>query len=77
MKKAKNNNSQKPKFNIYWIYGFIISILLAMSFFSGDSNYSSVKTNISEFERYLNAGDVSEIKVINQNLAHVSLTSKN
>ena len=73
MKKAKNNNSQKPKFNIYWIYGFIISILLAMSFFSGDSNYSSVKTNISEFERYLNAGDVSEIKVINQNLAHVSL----
>ena len=73
MKKAKNNNSQKPKFNIYWIYGFIISILLAMSFFSGDSNYNSVKTNISEFERYLNAGDVSEIKVINQNLAHVSL----
>ena len=73
MKKAKNNNSQKPKFNIYWIYGFIISILLAMSFFSGDSNYSLVKTNISEFERYLNAGDVSEIKVINQNLAHVSL----
>ena len=73
MKKAKNNNSQKPKFNIYWIYGFIISILLAMSFFSGNSNYNSVKTNISEFERYLNAGDVSEIKVINQNLAHVSL----
>ena len=73
MKKAKNNNSEKPKFNIYWIYGFVISILLGMSFFSGDSNYSSVKTNISEFERYLNAGDVSEIKVINQNLAHVSL----
>jgi cell division protease FtsH len=73
MKKAKNNNSEKPKFNIYWIYGLVISILLGMSFFSGDSNYSSVKTNISEFERYLNAGDVSEIKVINQNLAHVSL----
>ncbi len=73
MKRNKNKDNPKPKFNIYWVYGFIISVLLGMSFFGGDSNYSSVKTNISEFERYLNAGDVREITVINQNLAQVSL----
>ena len=73
MKKGKNKDNQAPKFNIYWIYAFVISILLGMSFFGGDSNYNSVKTNISEFERYLNAGDVREIIVINQNLAQVSL----
>tara|TARA_Y100000816_G_C26105130_1_gene586945 strand:- start:1628 stop:3577 length:1950 start_codon:yes stop_codon:yes gene_type:complete len=73
MKKGKNKDNSTPKFNIYWIYAFVISILLGMSFFGGDSNYNSVKTNISEFERYLNAGDVREIIVINQNLAQVSL----
>ena len=73
MKKGKNKDNPAPKFNIYWIYAFVISILLGMSFFGGDSNYNSVKTNISEFERYLNAGDVREIIVINQNLAQVSL----
>tara|TARA_B100001093_G_scaffold510127_1_gene575426 strand:- start:2168 stop:2902 length:735 start_codon:yes stop_codon:yes gene_type:complete len=51
----------------------IIPVLIA-SFFGCDSNYSSVKTNISEFERYLNAGDVSNIEVMmNDNLAHVSI----
>jgi len=73
MKKSKNNSTQNPKFNIYWIYGIIITFLLGMSFFGGDSNYNAVKTNISEFERYLNANDVSEVIVINQNLANVSL----
>ena len=71
MKEEKNN---KSKFNPYWVYGIIITILLGMSMFSGDSNWQKInKTNISDFERFLNEGDVSEIAVINQKLARVSL----
>jgi len=71
MKEEKNN---KSKFNPYWVYGVIITILLGMSMFGGDSNWQKInKTNISDFERFLNEGDVSEIAVINQKLARVSL----
>ena len=71
MKEEKNN---KSKFNPYWVYGIIITILLGMSMFGGDSNWQKInKTNISDFERFLNEGDVSEIAVINQRLARVSL----
>ena len=52
MKEEKNN---KSKFNPYWVYGIIITILLGMSMFGGDSNWQKInKTNISDFERFLN-----------------------
>jgi cell division protease FtsH len=74
MENNKNKKTQKPKVNIYWIYGIVISILLGMSFFGGDSNFKNIgKTNISEFEKYLNEGDIKEIIVINKNLAQISL----
>ena len=71
MKEDKNN---KSKFNPYWVYGIIITVLLAMSMFGGDNNWQSLgKTNISDFERFLNDGDIKEVTVINQKLARVSL----
>ena len=71
MKEDKNN---KSKFNPYWVYGIIITVLLAMSMFGGDNNWQSLgKTNISDFERFLNDGDIEEVTVINQKLARVSL----
>jgi len=71
MKEDKNN---KSKFNPYWVYGIIITVLLAMSMFGGDNNWQSIgKTNISDFERFLNDGDIEEVTVINQKLARVSL----
>jgi cell division protease FtsH len=71
MKQDKENRS---KFNPYWVYGIIITVLLAMSMFGGDNNWQALnKTNISDFERFLNEGDISEVKVINQKLARVSL----
>lgn len=74
MENNKNKKSQKPKVNIYWVYGIIITILLGMTFFGSDSNFKNIgKTNISEFERYLNVGDVREVIVINKNLAQISL----
>jgi len=48
---------------------------LGMSLFGGDNGFQNVqKTNISEFERFLNDGDINEVIVINKNLAQISLT---
>ncbi|MDB4751109.1 ATP-dependent zinc metalloprotease FtsH [Flavobacteriaceae bacterium] len=71
---AKENPIKKPKFNTYWVYGIVIVGLLAVSMIGDGSSKSLRKTNISEFESYLNAGDVAEVVVYNKNLAKVSLT---
>ncbi len=72
----KEGNKNKLKFNSYWVYAIIITILLGMSMFGGDNSWQSVsKTNISDFERFLNEGDVEEIIVVNQKLAKVKLNS--
>ena len=65
-----------PKFNIYWLYGAIVFALLGMSLFGGSDSWQSIsKTNISNFEKYLNAGDVSEVTVIrNQSSVRVSIS---
>ena len=72
----KEGNKNKLKFNSYWVYAIIITILLGMSMFGGDNSWQSIsKTNISDFERFLNEGDVKEIIVVNQKLAKVTLNS--
>ena len=72
----KEGNNNKLKISPYWVYAVIITILLGMSMFGGDGNWQSIsKTNISDFERFLNEGDVEEIIVVNQKLAKVTLNS--
>jgi len=72
MSNAKKQPS--PKINPYWIYGVVIALLLGMSLFGGDNDWQNLnKINISEFERYLNEGDVSEVVVVNKNLARITL----
>ena len=53
---AKKDNQEKPKFNSYWVYGIIISILLAMSMFGGDSKWQNLKKtkNFIIFYTYTN-----------------------
>lgn len=74
----KDKKPQAPKFNIYWLYGAIIFALLGMSLFGGSDSWQSVsKTNISNFEKYLNAGDVSEVVVIrNKSSVRVTLNEE-
>ena len=72
----KEGNNNKLKISPYWVYAVIITMLLGMSMFGGDGNWQSIsKTNISDFERFLNEGDVEEIIVVNQKLAKVTLNS--
>ena len=76
MKEGNNNNNNKLKFSPYWVYAVIITILLGLSMFGGDGSWQSIsKTNISDFERYLNEGDVEQVIVVNQKLAKVTLNS--
>ena len=70
---AKKENKNQPKFNSYWIYGIIISVLLLASMYTDGSSGNIKKTNISEFEKFLNEGDIKEVSVINKNLAMVTL----
>ena len=74
----ENKKPQAPKFNIYWLYGAIIFALLGMSLFGGSDSWQSVsKTNISNFEKYLNAGDVSEVVIIrNKSSVRVTLNEE-
>ena len=70
----KENKPPENKFNIYWFYGLVIAILLGMSLFGGGENWSAVnKINVSNFEKYLNAGDISEVVVI-RNKSSVRVT---
>ncbi|MDO7603729.1 MAG: ATP-dependent zinc metalloprotease FtsH [Flavobacteriaceae bacterium] len=73
---ANENPVKKPKFNYYWIYGIVVVGLLTFSMFGDGSSQTLKKTNVSEFERFLNDGDVMEVVVYNKNLAKVSLTKQ-
>ena len=73
----EEEKSNQPKFNIYWIYGAIIFVLLGLSLFGGNDWQTTSKTNISNFEKFLNAGDVSEVIVIrNKSSVRVTLSKE-
>ena len=59
-------------------YGLVIAILLGMSLFGGGENWSTVnKINVSNFEKYLNAGDISVILGIGPSYGSWSKESEN
>ena len=65
-----------PKFNMYWFYGLVVAILLGTTLFGGaDSISSGSQINISNFENYLNAGDIKEVLII-RNKSSVLVTLK-
>lgn len=76
MAKKNSKTPPKPKFNSYWLYGGIALFFLSLNFLSSDENGDGQQINISTFERYLNNGDVSSVKVINKSLAQVTLTDQ-
>ena len=75
IKNYERKENNPPKFNIYWIYGAVIFVLLGLSLFGGNDWQTMSKTNISNFEKYLNSGEVSEVIVIrNKSSVRVTLT---
>jgi cell division protease FtsH len=54
-------NSKMPKFNISWIYGIIISVLLGMFLFS--ENTPTKEVNYSSFKEFVKRGYMEKIDV--------------
>ena len=71
----KDNNIKQPKNSSYWMYGLIVSIFIIFTYLGNNDNFGGTKKiNISTFEKYLNASEVSKITIINKTLAEVTLT---
>ena len=68
-------NIKQPKNSSYWMYGLIISIFIIFTYLGNSDDFAGTKKiNISTFEKYLNASEVSKITIINKTLAEVTLT---
>jgi cell division protease FtsH len=69
--KHSSNTPQKPKFNIYWIYGAIALLILGMQFF-GSFGSSAVETTWKEFKNeMLENHDVRKVNVVNKQRVEV------
>lgn len=66
----KNNQNNKPRINSYWIYGVLIISILLFNVVM----YSGVKpteTTLQSFREMARAGDVKDVKVVNQRIVQV------
>ena len=77
-RKFSNNEIYKknqPNNSSYWMYGLIISIFIIFTYVGNSDNFNNTKKiNISTFEKYLNASEVSKVTIVNKTLAEVPLT---
>ncbi|MBE6187360.1 MAG: ATP-dependent zinc metalloprotease FtsH [Rikenellaceae bacterium] len=73
MAKKKNQNIIRIQFNFMWIWGAIIAIIIAYSFF-GTGRAEPVAGDWNTVEQMIRNGEVERIKVINKNTALVYLT---
>jgi len=72
----KKPDLKKPKINAYWIYIAVFLLIIGFQFFGGSSWTQPNKTTQTEFEEFLIAGDVEEIKIVNRRKIRVFLTEE-
>ena len=75
MKPGNNDPNQKkgPKFNIYWIYGIIIMVIIGVQFFGGNLNSMSNEYGFQDFKAYNDKDQVAKLKLINNDHVEVYL----
>ncbi|MDE7356868.1 MAG: ATP-dependent metallopeptidase FtsH/Yme1/Tma family protein, partial [Bacteroidales bacterium] len=61
----KPQGGKRRNFNIYWIYGLLLLILLYLQFSGGFGGVDFVKTTWHDVEGMLKRGDVEKIVVVN------------
>ncbi len=76
MAKEQKTSPKKPKFNAWWVYALVITLLIAVQFMS--SGFSNTKkTTTSELQSFLKNGDIDRIIIIsNTRQAKVFLTKE-
>ena len=68
--KKPEDNGKKPKFNLYWIYGAIAVVFIAIQIFG--SGNKPLEINRQKFEReMLSNRDVEKIEVVNREVARI------
>ncbi len=74
-----NNNKKpeikKPKFNQNWIFGAIIIVFLGLMLSGGGSWSQPKKITQTQFEEYMQNGDIDNIILVNGKMVKVYLTS--
>ncbi len=70
-KKPVKGKPAGPKFNLYWVYGIIATLLMLMLFFP--SYNSPAETNTKELLEMLDHKDVEKIVIVNEKMAEVYL----
>ena len=75
MSDKNKNETKKPKFNAFWIYGAISLVLLF--FVLNNSNTNENEVSFSKFKEYVPQNDIKEIVMVpNMRMAHVYLTDE-
>lgn len=75
MKPGNTDPSQKkgPRFNIYWVYGIILMIILGVQFLGGSLGSLGSEFSFQDFKNYNDKGQVAKLKVINADHVEVYL----
>lgn len=68
-------NTKRPKFSAYWIYAVAIMVFIGLQMYNG-ALHSVSRTTPSEFENFLEQGDVAKVVIINKVKAQVYLTKE-
>ncbi|PJB12068.1 MAG: peptidase M41 [Flavobacteriales bacterium CG_4_9_14_3_um_filter_40_17] len=73
----ENNNKtpKKPKFNAYWIYAIAIMVFIGLQYYNG-ALHNVAKTTPSQFENFLEQGDIGKVVIVNKSKAQVFLTKE-
>ena len=67
----KNGLPNKPKFNIYWIYGGLFVLFLAMNFINVGGNVKEIQWY--KVEQILKNGDVKQVVIVNKEIGELYL----
>ncbi|MES2479802.1 MAG: ATP-dependent zinc metalloprotease FtsH [Bacteroidota bacterium] len=71
---GKNIPPKGPKFNIYWIYGIIVLVLVGMTMFGNNFNSTIEAHSFYDFQNnYLKKGAVEKITIVNKEIAEAKL----
>lgn len=68
-------NTKRPKFSAYWIYAVAIMVFIGLQMYNG-ALHSVSRTTPSEFENFLEQGDVAKVVIINKVKAQVYLSKE-
>lgn len=65
-------NTLRPRFNIYWMWGIIIAVILGWAYLGGGGQQSKINWDILR-DTLLPSGNVKQVQVLNKEIAQVYL----